>query len=345
MAEKESIEKGQPVKVGARKFPIVGAIVVIVVLAVVLFAGSSFIDLGNSGVADGTEDISGAVPDTAGGDIPIETGRSDLDAGVLSKAKYLKEVFTVDRGRYGLFEKAAEYRGETLEETKEFFYNCCGIESEEDIFAQLPLLPADFSQVAYDLQVGRLFQIGFLGPEYYKQPEFYFRGDESGIVNRATAFRAWQEPQLNYWGDNGLSTYPSQQFDVLSKSSRNSFTATVFATNAWNIQNYVGINFVPNADAEEYFDITISEEKTGQPYFLLGPTFPVFDKDWATKVVIEGTVKPTTPSGVYVIGINPVEPPKELNEKWGREYSGLYAPYGFIRPSGNYIDLVITVEE
>ncbi|MDZ4256866.1 MAG: hypothetical protein U1C71_04610, partial [archaeon] len=258
-----------------------------------------------------------------------------VDPATLSKARYLKEVFKVDRDKYDIYEKAAANMGLTLEETKQFFLDCCDLASEEQIFSQLPPVPYDFPEVAYDLQVGNIFQLGNLGHAYYSQPEFHFQGTELAVVNQYYAFIGWINPSLNYWGDSALRTYPDTQHDTISHSGRRTFSAIVFATNGWNIQNYVGVQFVPNGDAAQYFDITIREEKTGQPYFLLGPTFPVFDKDWATRVTIEGTVKDDTPPGVYVVGINPTAPPRELSTKWSNEHKGLYATMGYFRPADN----------
>ena len=265
----------------------------------------------------------------------------------LSKARYLKEVYKIDRDSYNLYEKAAQNGGKSLEETTQFFYDCCGLSSEEDIFAQLPSIPTDFPEVAYDLATGRLFQIAALGPEYYKQPEFYFNGRETSIVNRYAAFAGWFNVYelIKYWGDYGLTAYPSDQSDTVSKSGRDEFSSAVFITNGWNIQNYVGINLVSDSASKEFFDIEIAEESTGKPYFLLGPTFPVFDEGWATKVMITGKVKSGTPPGTYTISINPIVPPSELNNKWSDEHQGIYAPYGFVVPQGGYVTLNITVTE
>jgi hypothetical protein len=321
----------------------------IAIVAIVVVVAGIFI-LSNNPLIPPSIPDDGAIPsqsETASTQLtpPAPPGTPDALKTELSKAKYLKEVFTIDRDRYDLFEKASVYRNETLDQTKQFFYDCCNLSNEEEIFSDIPPFPTDFAEVAYDLQVGRLYQIGVLGPEYYKQPEFYFNGLEPSITNQKFAFKPWSEPQLQYWGDYGFLTYPNRQFDTVSKSGRKSFTASVFTTNGWNIQNYVGVHLVTSSSDSKFFDIKVSEDKTGQPYFLLEPTFPKFYKEWATKVVIEGEVKPDTPLGIYVIGLNAVSPPKEINEKWGDEHKGLYAPYGFLAPSGNYIDLVIAVTE
>ncbi len=262
----------------------------------------------------------------------------------LSKEKFLKKLFEVDRDSYHLYDKAAKFMGITTEEVTQFFYNCCDLTSEADIFSELPPVPEGFSATAYDVSTGKLNQIGLLDESYYKQPEFYsFIDDQTGVINREYSLRPWSKPVLNQWGDNGMQAYPADQFDSLSLSGRKEFTATIFVTNGWNIQNYVGLQLVANSEALKYFDITISEDLTGKSYFLLSPTFPRFTKDWATKVFVTGKIKPNTPPGTYQITINPVQPAKELSTKWANDHPGLYAAYGFIAPSSGYINLTIDV--
>lgn len=275
----------------------------------------------------------------------LSTDTTDPRA-LLTKSRYIRDTYAIHRDRYDIFEKSAEKHGETLDETKEFFLSCCGLTSEEDIFSQLPLPPANFSDIAYDIAVGNTFQLESYGPDVYKQPELYFIGTETALVNQYWAFNPWIERSLNYWGEYGGNAFPASQDDSgVSKSGRTTFSAVVFFTNAWNIQNYVGYNLVPDAESQKYFDLTISEEQTGQPYFLLGPTFPRFDQDWATRISVEGKVHPDTPPGTYTIHISPIAPPAELAQKWGSAHPAQYASYGAIGPTDGYITLHITVSE
>jgi len=271
------------------------------------------------------------------------TGTPDNTA--LSKSKYLLQLYTINRDAYKLFEKAAAYRNESLEETQKFFFNCCDLGSEEQIFSELPAIPSDFSKVAFNFATGQLYQLGSVSEFYYKQPEFYFHSDQTALANRKLAFSGWSQPQLNYWGDYGGSAVPGDQYGVVSKKDRKTFTASVFLTNGWNIQNWVGVHMVTNLSASQYFDVKISEEQTGQPYFLLGPTFPKFSRDWATKLTIEGTVKDSTPPGVYQVRVNPIQPAKELSQKWSDDHLGIYVPYGGLVPDTGFITLNITVTE
>lgn len=294
----------------------------------------------NTQTTDDTSTLEPTIPETF--DNPAVN--LQLLKSTLSKEKFLKKLYEVDRSTYHLYDKAAQFLGTTNEEVTQFFFDCCDLINEADIFSEIPPIPSDFSVVAYDVSIGKLNQIGLLSDSFYKQPEFYsFIDQETGVVNREFAFRPWSRPELNQWGDNGFQAYPADQFDTVQLSKRNDFSAVVFVTNGWNIQNYVGVHLVEDNESSNYFDVTISEERTGQPYFLLGPTFPRFDKDWATKVVIEGKVKPGTPPGSYRIRIDPVAPASSLATKWAEEHPGLYASYGFIVPETGYINLQIDV--
>ena len=263
----------------------------------------------------------------------------------LTKAKYTIELYRIDRSTYRLFESAAQFTNSTLDEINAFFFNCCDLTSEQDIFSELPPIPKDFSTVAYDIATGSLLQLGQITKDYYLQPEFYFNVGETAGSNRRIAFRGWAQPELEYWGDNGYLSYPNQQWGTVQKNNENLARAVVFYSAGWNIQNYQGLMLVPDAKSRELFDIEIQADSTGQPYFLLSPTFPKFYNNWAEKVTITVRAKPGTPPGQYTIGINPATPPNAVNIKWAGEHKGLYfSGRGSIAPEGNQIDLIIDVQ-
>ena len=262
----------------------------------------------------------------------------------LSKAKYTIELYRVDRSSYRLFDAAAQYTGSTYDEIKSFFLQCCDLESEQDIFSALPPVPSDFASVAYDIATGSLLQLGQITPAYYLQPEFYFHVGETAGANRRIAFRAWSQPELEYWGDNGHLTYPSEQWGVVDTTKDNLARAVVFYSAGWNIQNYQGLMLVADAKSRELFDIEIQADSTSQPYFLLSPTFPRFYPNWAEKVTITVRAKPGVAPGEYSIGINPSNPPANISEKWAIDHKGLYFNgRGSISAEGDQIVLHISV--
>ncbi|QQR92829.1 MAG: hypothetical protein IPJ89_01125 [Candidatus Iainarchaeum archaeon] len=131
----------------------------------------------------------------------------------LTKAKYTREIYSIDRRGYDLFESAANFTDSSLDEIKEFYLNCCDLTSEEDIFADLPPIPSDFAAVAYDIATGSLLQLGQITKGYYLQPEFYFHVGETAGANRRIAFRAWSQPELQYWGTMATSPIPTPNGD------------------------------------------------------------------------------------------------------------------------------------
>lgn len=250
------------------------------------------------------------------------------DFGV-SRQKYFEEAFVPDRESYDLFEKAAAYTKKPISEMPAFF----NLKNEEEIFSALPQIPKDFSETSYLLASGKYFSIGFLEKEYYSQPEFYPNFKEGGL-------RFWAKPDPTSWGVNGYGTYPAEQNDTLKLGKRENFVAAVFLYAGYGVQTYQGVTLEQDSASKKYFDVSISPKD-----FLLDPTFPKFGSNWAEKIIITGRIKPGTPKGDYVIGINIETPPKELKAKWEFEHKNLYydAASG-IGPSGNQIQLNIRVE-
>ncbi|MDO8427966.1 MAG: hypothetical protein Q7S92_02020 [Candidatus Diapherotrites archaeon] len=248
----------------------------------------------------------------------------------LLRQTYFQEAFKPKREGYKLFEQASKNLNITLETTPAYF----GLQSEQDIFADLPAVPDDFSEIAYLLANGQYFGIGQLEEEYYLQPEFYPNFKEQ-------ALQYWAKPNADYWGVTGYGTYPAEQWDILYLNGRKEFTAVVFLHTGWNVQTWQGLKLVPNAEAVKNFDLTITPN-----VILLGPTFPKFDPSWAQKIIIKGKLKPNTRPGNYTIGINMGLPPVENKAEWQIRYKNLYfdAASG-IGPSGNQIQLNLQVKE
>ncbi|VVB98893.1 Uncharacterised protein [uncultured archaeon] len=246
------------------------------------------------------------------------------------RQRYFEEAFKPYRNDYNLFGKAAAFLKMPIEKMPEYF----SLNSESEIFADLPPVPKDFSEVAYLLVSGKNYAIGKISSDYYLQPEFYPGFKESGL-------RFWSEPNPKYWGVNGYGTYPAEQFDTLSLSGRSDFTAVVFFYASYGVQTYQGVTLVPSAETMKNFDVNISPDT-----FLLTPTFPKFNKDWAQAIVIKGELKPDTPPGDYTLGFLISSPPKEKKEEWSFKYRNLYFDAaGSIGPSGYPIKFNVTVEK
>ncbi len=306
-------------------------------LAIIIVAVAAVFLLGQGGAPR----PSGA-PNGGPGAAEVQTPQPFLDSGTGEPAeitpssfavrqRYFEEAFRPRRQDYDLFEKASEHLGIPIQQVPEFF----SLNSEEEIFEQLPPPPEDFSEIAYLLASGRTYAIGGLSEEYFLQPEFYPGFKESGL-------KYWSEPDPKYWSTNGYGSYPGEQFDTLSHSGRRGeFVAVVFFYTGYGVQTYQGLTFVPASDSLNYFDIKIEPDT-----ILLTPVFPAFSSDWAHQIVITGKLKPDTPPGEYTIGLVVAPPPKEKRDEWGFKYRNLYFDAATaIGPSGYPIKLNITVEE
>lgn len=260
---------------------------------------------------------------------PTNTANAGPGGFGVSRQKYFEEAFVPDRKSYDLFEKAAAYTKKPIAEMPAFF----NLKNEEEIFSSLPQIPKGFSETSYLLASGKYFSIGFLEKEFYTQPEFYPGFKENGL-------RFWEKPDPTSWGVIGYGTYPAYQSDTLKLGERENFVSVVFLYASYGVQTYQGVALEQDSASKQYFDVSISPKN-----LLLDPTFPKFGKNWAEKIIITGRIKPGTPKGDYVIGINLETPPRELKAKWEFEHKNLYydAASG-IGPSGNQIQLNIRVE-
>lgn len=262
--------------------------------------------------------------------VPSEPPKNSGDPSqYLGRAQYFKEAFQPDRSNYGIFESASQYTQKPLAEMPSFF----GLRSEDEIWAALPPIPKDFSEIAFLLAGGQFFAIGGLDETYYKQPEFYPNFKEGGL-------RWWKKPDSTSWATNGYGTYPAEQWTTLKRGGTEAFDATVFLYSGFGVQTYQGATLFLDSESQKYFDVTVSPQT-----FLLEPSFPKFGSDWAKKIAISGSLKPGTPPGDYTISVNVGLPPQDKIGQWQLKYRNLYqnAANG-VRPSGNQIELHVTVE-
>ncbi len=185
------------------------------------------------------------------------------------------------------------------------YYNLSG-----EIFSNLPEFPDDFYSVDDKVyRLANLRELKDITEQYYKQPEFYPTFETQGI-------EMIKNPPPDRIGISGMGAYPGEQTFTTAKGQQ--FTATAFFHASWMVQTYQGMKIRKTFDAE-YFSVSADPET-----FLLGPSYPVFDKDWAQKVVIGINVRNDTPSGRYTIGIDPGTPSEEYENLWRSIYGSRY---------------------
>jgi len=173
---------------------------------------------------------------------------------------------------------------------------------------------------------------------YYKQPELYPTWTTTGI-NIYSGLKEDEPVHTSYPGVMGFGAYPGDQIIQVEKGG-GIVEVISFWHAAWGVINWQGMNLMhvypktasvasyeivqdPNK-VSNYFDVVITPK-----IFLLDPSFPSFESNWAQKIKTKISIDPNIPTGKYLIGIITVDVPREQTDKWIRTYKLAY-----ISPAG-----------
>ncbi len=207
----------------------------------------------------------------------------------------------------------------------------------QKVFGQLPPFPGDFYQFRLLMKLGKLTNASILGPEYWKQPEFYPEFEDQGVP-------IMREPPAGRFGAFGYGSFPAEI--VILTTAGSSVTTTFYMHTSWLVETYQGMGFAPvfpasgslllssfpdenktvvqnSTLAAQYFDVKVSPD-----YILLEPAFPTFSANWTQKIDVTITVKPNTPPGRYLVGIDAVSPPDAKSDEWLLKYKNKYTTAG-----------------
>lgn len=203
------------------------------------------------------------------------------------------------------------------------------------VYQNLPPFPKDFYEIDTLVGAGLKTDLLALGEEYYRQPEFY------PAWERTVGF--YQNPEQNrrgifgygaYPGDIGVETAPGSNFSVVT------FFHAGYQTETYQgmalAVTYPDIASIPTKDLEsslpvyqntskiaDYFTVTFEPSA-----FALEPAFPIFQKGWTQRVMVNVKVAENTPNARYVIGVNPTAPPNNLRGQWIDKYRLKYVDAG-----------------
>lgn len=203
------------------------------------------------------------------------------------------------------------------------------------VYQNLPPFPKDFYEIDTLITFGIKKDLTDLGPEYYKQPEFYPTWEE--------ILPHYQNPDQKRRGIFGYGIYPG---DIgVETSGGGSFKIVTFAHSGFQIETYQGMGLavtypdfasIPTQDLQsslpvyqntskigDYFTVTFNPEA-----FALTPAFPIFESGWTQRIEINVKVAENTPRGRYVIGVNPTTPPNNLRTEWVNKYRLKYVDAG-----------------
>ena len=220
----------------------------------------------------------------------------------------------------------------------------------KEVFEDLPPVPDDFGTMAYMFGIGKWVDLTYFTEGYYKQPEFY-----SGF--KEVALKLWKQPDPTSWGVIGWGAYPGDVWVETYPGAE--FEATTFWHTGWGVQTHQGLQLIPvypassvdeaekvfntqdPVEVSKYFTVTFDN-----PIILLGPSYPKFSKNWATKAIVRVKVNNNAPNGAYVLGIDAGMPPEELRTEWLKQYKMMYfdAASGGLSLNRPHFRLIIKID-
>lgn len=220
------------------------------------------------------------------------------------------------------------------------------------VYRNLPAFPSDFYPVDLLIGIGRIIDLVNLEEKYWKQPEFYPLFEENiNLIANPSRGRFYGIGYGAYPGDIGTEASPGDDFTVAS-----------FFHTSWLVETYQGmkmdvvyptISAIPNTDlngtqmvieqdpekVKDYFEVT-----TNPSVFLLESVNPIFGYNWTVRVLVHIKIKPDTPKGTYVVGINPGTPPAEYSQRWVRQYLTKYVDVSSAVIGRPYVRVIVDVK-
>jgi len=233
------------------------------------------------------------------------------------------------------------------------------------VLSAVPQKPQDYGAIMSEMSIGQISVERFctkLNESYWKQPDFY---PQSGIfyndyinppldiyyICTSENATTYSLENLSGWnctkkidrrvGAKGQPGGYIRELRAVNVKPGDNFSACVFVYNSYYTEVFRPLSFQAlfpekatfttiafsdgkkdtyQPDATKYFNITISPR-----IVLLQPNYPYLYGDWVRKIEMDVQVRPDTPSGNYLMQLDPNGPiPKELSDLWQDEYETNY---------------------
>ncbi len=208
-----------------------------------------------------------------------------------------------DIHHHDLFLLHAQKNNQTLEETRAFFQQTYEIQNENTIFQNLPTPPTTFNEHLQVWKGGDTNALLQVPPETYLQPEFYPTFQETGL-------NAWINAPNPPAAAMGIMSIPAEQ-ETTIPPEETTIEAALYIGSAWGTTYYQGMGLRYTLEPKTPHTLTITPAN-----ILVGPTFPLFSKNWMKRIQIQGTITPTPGVKTYTLRLFPATPTVDLENQW-----------------------------
>jgi len=190
------------------------------------------------------------------------------------------------------------------------------------VFEALPPPPKCFVSIIQAYANGKFSDSGFFSKQFFSQPEFYSNFETQGL-------QYWENPVATHYGAIGYGSFPGSV--SLSAKQGETVETRFFFHSGFGVRSFQGMRLEPEfenpADAQ-FVQVSLDEES--QNGFLLGPSFPKFDKDWAKAVEVKIIILPGAVQKTVKIFLKTRAPDSLLEEQWRNSHSLYYNATDFV---------------
>ena len=188
------------------------------------------------------------------------------------------------------------------------------------VFAELPPLPRCFYSVVKKFHDHSFNDASFFSREYFLQPEFYPNFLEQGLS-------FWKTPDGERYGVVGFGAFPAEQ--TISLSPGSSKVIRVFVHSGFGVRSFQGMKLVPSFKTLAQ-NVSVSLDEESEKGFLLGPSFPVFNENWAKSVDVLVSADASAPTHVVELVIKSSPPSSRDEVEWEQVNSLYYSATQFV---------------
>lgn len=220
---------------------------------------------------------------------------------------------------HGIYQEWATKNQTSLDEAAQFFKKNYGLESENDLFAQLPPPPENMNMFNTFWEGGDANTLKDIPETVIIQPTFYPTFQQTGK-------RPWANATGKWSSTTGTMSTPAEQ-EIIIPPEETLVEAALLVGSSWGTTHYQGIGITYTLKPNTPHQLMITPQST-----LFGPTFPRFSPEWIKRITIRGTITPTLGVEKYVLTLFPTTPHPDSEQQWITHYS----PY--IRTDSTYAD-------